>query len=153
MLLLAGLLLAPGLASAQASVQFSVNLPVVLPPMVVVQPGVRVVPDAEEEVFFVDNYYWVRHDGGWYRSRNHRGGWVYVAPRAVPAGIVGIPPGRYRHYRPEPRPVPVRAAPAPYARPAPAPVRYERDDDRGHHDHDRGEHGNGKKKGHHKHDD
>ncbi len=95
--------LAPALASAQgASVEFRLDLPVVLPQLVVVSPGVQVVPDVDHEVFFVDGWYWVRQDAGWYRSRSHRGGWVLVGPRAVPSRLVSIPPGKYRRWKPAP---------------------------------------------------
>ena len=151
-LLLAGLLVAPAIANAQAQAQVTLQLglPVVLPQLVVVSPGVQVVPEVEEEVFFVDGYYWCRHDGGWYKARNHRGGWIFVPGRAVPARLVQLPPGRYRHYRPVPRPAP---APARYSedRHDRDHDRYDRDDD-----HDRG-HGHGHEKhhgkGHDKHGD
>jgi hypothetical protein len=131
---------APLLAEAQAtaSVQLNIGLPVVLPQLVVVQPGVQVVPDQEQEVFYTGGYYYVRQDGGWYRSRNHRGGWVLCPVRTVPAALVKIPPGHYRHYRPAPRP-------------APAPVRYERRDDDRDDDHDHDHHDNGRHRGHGKH--
>lgn len=155
--------LLPCLAEAQASVQLRLDLPVILPPTVVISPGVRVVPDVEEEVFFVDSFYWVRHDGGWYRARSHRGGWAYVAPHAVPGRLVQVPPGRYRKWHPAQRPARgyARPAPSPWqtARGAPAPHRdrvyrdRHRDRDRDH-DGDRGhDRGHGKKKGHDKHDD
>ncbi len=96
-------LLSPALALAQAQVRIHVDLPPVLPPLVVVQPGVQVVQDFDEEVFFVDGYYWIRRDGRWYRARDHRAAWVYVEPRHVPPGLVRIPPGRYRHWRKEER--------------------------------------------------
>jgi hypothetical protein len=102
-LTLVAALLAPSLASAQASVEFRVNLPVVLPQLVVVSPGVQVVPDVEEEVFFTDGYYWVRRDERWYRSRTHRSGWVFVEPRYVPARLGKIPPGQYKHWHKEQR--------------------------------------------------
>jgi len=99
---LAAGLLGPSLASAQASVEFRVELPVVLPRLVVISPGVQVVPEVDEEVFFSDGYYWVRRDNGWYRSRSHRSGWVLVGPRYVPARLVQLPPGKYRRWRPGP---------------------------------------------------
>jgi len=113
----------PGLAQAQASVQFSVNLPVVLPPLVVVEPGVRVVPDVEEEIFYVDGFYYVRRGPVWYRSRTHRGGWAYVEPRFVPARIVRIPPGQYRRWHPHP----AEYRPAPAPRPVPGSAVYRRE--------------------------
>ena len=100
-LALAVLLGLPALARAQAAVDIRVNLPAILPPLVVVQPGVQVVPEVQEEVFFHDGYYWVRRDGRWYRSPDHRRGWVVVPARRVPAPIVALPPGRYRHWKAE----------------------------------------------------
>ncbi len=98
-IVLAGALAAPAIATAQASVDVHFDLPVVLPRLVVVSPGIQVVPDMDREVFFVDGWYWVRNDGGWVRSRDHRGGWVVVPGRRVPPGLARIPPGRYKHWK------------------------------------------------------
>jgi hypothetical protein len=43
----------------------------------------------------------VRRDDYWYRSRNHRGGWVVVPGRQVPPRLVSMPPGRYRNWKAE----------------------------------------------------
>jgi len=88
-------------------VQVRVTVPTVrfevAPPVVEVQPGVMVVRDYGEEVFFVDGRYWMRTpDGRWYRADDYRGGWVFVEPRVVPAPIVRMPPGRYKHHRGKP---------------------------------------------------
>ena len=88
-------------------VQVRVTVPTVrfevAPPMVEVQPGVLVVPDYDEEVFFVGGRYWMRgNDGRWYRANDYRGGWAAVEPRAVPAPIGRMPPGRYKHHRGKP---------------------------------------------------
>lgn len=91
----------PAVALAQAQVRIQVDLPPVLPPLVVVEPGVQVVEDFDQEVFYVSGYYWVRRDGHWYRTRDHRGTWVYVGPRYVPPALVRIPPGHYRRWRKE----------------------------------------------------
>jgi len=90
--------LVPSAAVAQVSVQLRFDLPVVLPRMVVIEPGIQVVPQVNEEVFFVDGYYWVRHDARWYRSHDHRRGWVLVEERGVPPRLVRIPNGHYRHW-------------------------------------------------------
>ncbi|MFL5417501.1 MAG: hypothetical protein ACJ78Y_15975 [Myxococcales bacterium] len=100
--LVLGSFLAPAAAAAQASVDVRIGFPAP-PPLVVVSPGIRVVPDYQEEVFFVNGWYWVRRDAGWYRTRDHRGGWVPVHHRYVPAGLVRIPPGQYRHWHKEER--------------------------------------------------
>jgi hypothetical protein len=69
------------------------------PPLVVVQPGVQVVPDYDEEVYFVDNVYWVRRGRFWYRSNDYHGGWVAVQGPA-PRALVRIKPGKYRRWHP-----------------------------------------------------
>ncbi len=84
---------------ARGRADFTLTFPEVLPPLVIVQPGVSVVSDYEHEVFYADGYYWVRQDGTWYRSQDHRRGWTRIEPRSVPAPIAQSPPGRYRHYR------------------------------------------------------
>ena len=88
-------------------VQVRVTVPTVrfevAPPMVEVQPGVMVVHDYDEEVFFVDGRYWMRgNDGRWYSANDYRGGWAVAEPRVVPAPIVRIPPGRYKHHKEKP---------------------------------------------------
>ena len=88
-------------------VQVRVTVPTVrfdvAPPMVEVQPGVMVVHDYDEEVFFVDGRYWMRgNDGRWYRANDYRGGWIAAEPRVVPAPIARMPPGRYKHHKDKP---------------------------------------------------
>jgi hypothetical protein len=100
MSLLLAALLAPSLAAAQASVDIRIGF-AAPPPLVVVSPGVQVVPDYPEEVFFVNGWYWARRDTVWYRTRDYRGGWVMIGPRYVPPALVRIPPGQYRHWNKE----------------------------------------------------
>jgi hypothetical protein len=132
---LVAVLLLPAAAEAQAAVDIRVNLPVVLPRLVVVSPGVQVVPDFEEEVFLVNGFYWVRHDNGWYRSRSHRGGWMLAGPRLVPAQLGRLPPGKYKHWKP-----------AHGGGRSPAPAAYH-GGGKGGGKHDNGNHGGGKHKG------
>jgi len=94
---------APSSAQIQASGSFTIDLPIVLPRLVLVQPGIQVVPDLDVEVFQVDGFYWTQRDGRWYRSKSHRGGWVYV-DRGVPPGLVRMPPGKYKRWKPAPPP-------------------------------------------------
>lgn len=110
--------------AARAQVQVTIGLPTIRfespPPLVVVRPGVQVVEDHEEEVFYVHGWYWVRHHDAWYRTRDCRGGWVVAEPRYVPRRILALPPGHYRYYRgwgSPPRRVVERAAPAVYRAP------------------------------------
>jgi hypothetical protein len=97
---IAASMLAPSAASAQVQVSISFDLPAVLPALVIIEPGIQVVPQVNEEVFFVDGSYWVRRDTRWYRSPDHRSGWVAVEQRAVPARLVKYPPGQYRKWSP-----------------------------------------------------
>jgi hypothetical protein len=90
-----------------AQVQINVAFPSIRfetpPPVVEVQPNVYVVPDRDDEVFFVDGWYWTRwNDGRWYRCRDGRGRWVNVAQPAVPVTLVRMPPGHYRHHHGKP---------------------------------------------------
>jgi hypothetical protein len=72
------------------------------PPLVTVQPGVEVVRDCDEEVFFSGGWYWHPGPRGvWYRTRSWHGGWVAAPRRAVPGAIVRLPRGHYRHFRGE----------------------------------------------------
>ncbi len=88
-------------ASAQ-QVNVQVELPSISfstqPVLVEVAPGVQVVPDSDDEVYFVDNYYWHHRGPNWYRTREHTGGWLLVEPRLVPRTIVTYEPGRYRRW-------------------------------------------------------
>jgi hypothetical protein len=88
---------APTSASAGVDVQVHIGLPVA-PPLVVVQPGVSVVENWDEEVFFVSPYYWVRRGDLWYRARSPRAAFRAVPMRAVPVTLVRMPPGQYVKY-------------------------------------------------------
>jgi hypothetical protein len=143
-LCVAALIGLPGASSAQAPmVDIRVNLPMVLPRMVVVSPGVQVVPEVQEEVFFHDGWYWCRRDAYWYRSRNHRGGWMLVPSRSVPPRLVALPPpGHYRNWKAEKEHEKAERKAAKRAE-----KQREREEREERHDHDRG-HGHG-----HGHDD
>jgi hypothetical protein len=96
-LLALAMLSLPVAARAQVGVQIQVALPAA-PPMVVVQPGVQVVENQDEEVFFTNGWYWVRRDEVWYRAPRPHAAFVYVAERRVPVALVHMEPGRYRHF-------------------------------------------------------
>jgi hypothetical protein len=68
------------------------------PALVEVSPGVQVIADYDEPIFFSDGLYWRSTGGVWYSSRVYNGGWAvnYNAPYAV-RGISN--PGVYAHYR------------------------------------------------------
>jgi hypothetical protein len=93
-------LLAPAAAPAQVEVQVQIALPA-RPPLVVVQPGIQVVEDWDEEVFYTRGVYWLRRGPAWYRAPGPRAAFVYVAPERIPPGLARLPPGQYRHFRKE----------------------------------------------------
>lgn len=69
------------------------------PDLVTVQPGVQVVADYDEPVFFVDGFYWRFNDGYWYRSNNYYAGWYFY--ERPPVAVLRIErPYVYAHYRP-----------------------------------------------------
>jgi hypothetical protein len=62
-----------------------------------VGPGVQVVADYDQPVFYSGGSYWLYSGDAWYRSPYYNGGWVYAAP---PAAILSIrQPYAYVHYR------------------------------------------------------
>lgn len=70
------------------------------PDLVTVQPGVQVVADYDEPVFFVDGFYWRWYGGYWYRSYNYAYGWSYWD--RPPVAVLRIDrPYAYAHYRPQ----------------------------------------------------
>lgn len=85
-------------ARADAQIRIRLGFPAVLPPLVEIQPGVRVVQDFDEEVFFVGGYYWVQRDDRWYRTRNHNGNWLIVEPGRVPGQLGHLERGHYRRF-------------------------------------------------------
>ena len=92
-------LLVPSLAAAQLSLRVDLGVPMPpAPTLVVVQPGIQVVAGYPEEVFVTNGAYWLRRDGGWYRSVHPSAGFVVVPGSRVPPGLARLPPGHYRNY-------------------------------------------------------
>jgi hypothetical protein len=90
--------LLPAPAPAQVQMSIQIGLPVA-PPLVVIQPGIQVVQNFGEEVFFVDDWYWCRRGDAWYRARRPHAAFAYVEPRFVPYRLAYLPPpGHYRHW-------------------------------------------------------
>jgi regulator of protease activity HflC (stomatin/prohibitin superfamily) len=85
-----------------ASGQMHSSASVSTPDLVFINSDVQVIADYDEPIFYTSNYYW-RYDGGvWYRSSNHRSGWVRI--QVVPVAIQRIDrPTAYIHYRGEGR--------------------------------------------------
>ncbi len=70
------------------------------PSVVFVSPGIWVVENHHEAVFYSDNFYWQRRGGVWDRSSYYNDGFVVVHARAVPRGIYGVRSHRgYVRYR------------------------------------------------------
>ena len=92
-------LAAPALAQVEVvvtppSLRFEVQ-----PALVVVSPGLMVVEDYPEEVFFVSGWYWHKKGPHWFRARDWRGGWVVAPYKVVPGSLVKLSPGKYRHFK------------------------------------------------------
>jgi len=69
------------------------------PDLVEVSPGVQVIYDYDEPIFFSDGFYWREENGVWFSSRSYRGGWGRYA--GVPVRFRGNFNARgYAHYRP-----------------------------------------------------
>lgn len=95
----AALLVAPALALADGHASFHLSFPAP-PTLAAIQPGVQVVVDHDEEVFYSGRRYWVQRDGAWYSAGHHTSAFSYAPPHRVPAALVNLEHGRYRHYRP-----------------------------------------------------
>ena len=68
------------------------------PDLVYAAPGVQVIADYDEPVFFSGGLYWRYSGGYWYRSPYYNRGWVSARP---PAAVLSINnPRGYVHYRP-----------------------------------------------------
>ena len=89
-------------AHAQVSLRIDLGLPLA-PHLCVVRPGIQVVEDFGDEVFFSAGWYWCRRSGGWYRARHPRDRFEFVEVRRVPRDLVTLPPGHYRHWNHEHR--------------------------------------------------
>src|SRR5678815_3573413 len=69
------------------------------PDLVYAAPGVQVIADYNEPIFYSDGYYWRYYGNTWYRSTYYTGGWVYAQP---PVAVLRIDrPYAYRYYRPQ----------------------------------------------------
>jgi hypothetical protein len=98
-------------------VEYSGGVYASTPDLVTVSPGVSVIADYDEPIFYADGFYWRFYDNVWYRSSYYTGGWAFVAAPPVIIGRIDRP-YVYRHYRPagyvaRHRPVPVGRIQAP----------------------------------------
>lgn len=84
-------------ACVEPEVQYAATSPT--PDLVEVSPGVRVIADYDESIFFADGFYWWFYGDTWYRSTTYTGGWIWVATPPVVIARIQTP-HVYRHYRP-----------------------------------------------------
>lgn len=96
--LLASLLLSAALAACTGSGSVRYQAEYTAPELVEVEPGVQVIADYDEPVFYSDNYYWRYNAGIWYRSSDYRRDWVRVE-RPAPRVARISRPEVYVHYR------------------------------------------------------
>lgn len=97
------------LAQVGCMATVSYSHPVAPARLVTVSPGVLVVYDYPEAIFYSDNAYWWWNGGTWYTSRYVDDGWVMVSVVSVPGPLRRVQrPQAYVHYRVEAqsRPVP-----------------------------------------------
>lgn len=93
------ILLAVILAATSGCYATTAGIEVQTPDLVYAAPGVEVIANYDEPIFFVDGAYWWWYSGAWYRSAYYTGGWTYVA--TPPRALLTIPNRvAYRHYRP-----------------------------------------------------
>ena len=82
---LLGLGVAGGGCVASGSLRTNAYVETSSPDLVLVSPGVYVIADYDEPVFYSGGVYWLYRDGFWFRSRVYTGGWVraYSPPVVV----------------------------------------------------------------------
>src|SRR5688572_23374101 len=95
---LLALALAGGCGGGSGSVSYGAGVSVSTPDLVYAAPGVSVIADYDEPIFYSNGYYWWNYEGAWYRSPRYTGGWVYASPPVTISAIYN--PHRYRRYRP-----------------------------------------------------
>jgi hypothetical protein len=95
---LLSLALAGGCIAGEVGYQGTAGVSASTPDLVYAGPGVSVIADYDEPIFYTGGFYWWNYGGGWYRSSSYTGGWAYASP---PGSVTRIhDPYRYRHYRP-----------------------------------------------------
>lgn len=81
-------------------VEYAGEVHVTSPELVTISPGVQVVADADEPLFYSDGNYWLYRDNSWYRSDSYRGGFARVEVTYLPQRIRVIErPQAYVQYR------------------------------------------------------
>ena len=82
-LLLRSVLFVALVGGCAGSGQFTYASEAPAPDLVVISPGVQVIANLDEPIFYSDNYYWRNEGGVWYRSTSHTRGWVRVEDAPV----------------------------------------------------------------------
>ena len=96
----AGYSTGPAPQPVYTNTQTTVSVETYEPDLVDVSPGVQVIADYEEPVFYSDNFYWRYSGDTWYRSSVHTGGWVVY--NDVPPRVRTIErPQQYVRYKPQ----------------------------------------------------
>ena len=81
-------------------VEYAGEVRVTSPELVSIGPGVQVVSDADEPLFYASNDYWLYRDGYWFRSNDYRRGFARVDFVHVPQELRAIErPHMYVQYR------------------------------------------------------
>jgi hypothetical protein len=85
---------------ATSEVEYAGTVRVTSPELVTIGPGVQVVADADEPLFYSRGYYWLYRDGYWFRSDSYRGGFARIDFVYVPGELRVIDrPQLYVQYR------------------------------------------------------
>lgn len=85
---------------ATSEVEYSGTVRVTSPELILIGPGVQVIADADEPLFYSKGYYWLYRDGYWFRSDLYRGGFARVDFVLVPGELRLIDrPQLYVQYR------------------------------------------------------
>jgi hypothetical protein len=86
--------------SGASDAEYAGEVRVSSPELIEISPGVAVIADADEPLFYSDGHYWLYQDGAWFRSDSYRGGFARIDLAIVPERIRSIDqPGLYVQYR------------------------------------------------------
>jgi hypothetical protein len=86
------------LVGCTGSGQFRYTSDVRAPELVVISPGVQVIADLDEPIFYSGSYYWRNQGGFWYRSTSHTQGWARVEVAPVEIRAIDRPSAYVRYH-------------------------------------------------------